>query len=170
MSAYEPRLARAAKLEVRATGVLSVAFGCPFEGEVDPEAVIRLARQFVDAGATAIDFADTVGMAVPTQVNDMLRRARLEFGDDVALGIHLHNTRNAGIVNLKDDLPFKFSAKVQISGSLTSDNLAACTGEGYVEVQGDGLLGPAGIVGLLLLGAGGVGLLFNARPAMTFKG
>lgn len=99
MSAYEPLLARAAKLEVRATGVLSVAFGCPFEGEVDPEAVIRLARQFVDAGATAIDFADTVGMAVPTQVNDMLRRARLEFGDDVALGIHLHNTRNAGIVN-----------------------------------------------------------------------
>jgi hypothetical protein len=87
-------------------------------------------------------------------------------GDPNELG----NNRNAGIVNLKDDLPFKFSAKVQISGELTSDNLAACTGEGYVEFEGDGLLGPMGIFGLFMLGGGFVGLLFNARPAMTFKG
>jgi len=86
-------------------------------------------------------------------------------GDPNELG----NNRNAGIVNLKDDLPFKFSAKVEISGNLTSD-LEECKGEGYVEFEGDGLLGPAGIAGLLLLGGGLGGLLFNARPAMTFKG
>ena len=80
------------------------------------------------------------------------------------------NNRNAGIVNLKDDLPIKFSAKVQISGSLTSENLAECAGEGYVEFQGDGLVGPLGLLGLALLGGGIVGLLFNARPAMTYKG
>jgi len=79
------------------------------------------------------------------------------------------NNRNAGIVNLKEDLPFSFSAKVQISGSLTSD-LPECSGEGYVEFQGDGLIGPLGLGGLALLGGAFAGLLFNARPAMTYKG
>jgi hypothetical protein len=80
------------------------------------------------------------------------------------------DNRNVGIVNLKDDLPIKFSAKVQISGSLTSENLAECAGEGYVEFQGDGLVGPLGLLGLALLGGAIAGLLFNARPAMTYKG
>jgi hypothetical protein len=79
------------------------------------------------------------------------------------------DNRNAGIVNLKEDLPFSFSAKVQVSGSLTSD-LPQCEGTGYVEFIGDGILGPLGILGLVLLGGGIGGLLFNARPATTFKG
>ena len=79
------------------------------------------------------------------------------------------DNRNVGIVNLGEDLPFAFSAKVQVSGQLTSD-LEACVGEGYVEFIGGGLLSPLGITGLVL-GLGAVaGLLFNARPAMTFKG
>jgi hypothetical protein len=86
-------------------------------------------------------------------------------GDPNELG----NNRNAGIVNLKEDLPFAFSAKVQVDGKLTSD-LAPCVGEGYVEFIGGGLLSPFGITGLVLLGGAMAGLLFNARPAMTFKG
>jgi hypothetical protein len=86
-------------------------------------------------------------------------------GDPNELG----NNRNAGIVNLGEDLPFSFSAKVQVSGELTSD-LAPCVGEGYVEFIGDGLLSPLGITGLVFLGGAIAGLLFNARPAMTFKG
>ena len=86
-------------------------------------------------------------------------------GDPNELG----NNRNAGIVNLKEDLPFAFSAKVQVSGQLTSD-LTPCVGEGYIEFIGGGLLSPMGITGLVLLVGAIAGLLFNARPAMTFKG
>lgn len=79
-----------------------------------------------------------------------------------------HN-RNAGIVNLDDDLPVKFSAKVKISGELNS-NLEQCAGEGYVEFIGDGLVSLIGAAGLLLMFGGIAGLLFNSRPAMTYKG
>lgn len=99
MDAYHPLLEHAADVGVTTSGVVAVAFGCPFEGEVDPEAAIRLGRAFVAAGVAEVDFADTVGMAVPIQVGRMLTRARREFGGDVRLGVHLHNTRNTGIAN-----------------------------------------------------------------------
>ncbi len=52
---------------------------------------------------------------------------------------------------------------------MMSDNLATCFGKGHVSVEGDGLTDPVGIAGLALLGGGLFGLLFNARPAMTYK-
>jgi isopropylmalate/homocitrate/citramalate synthase len=77
---------------------LSAAFGCPFEGAVDPGFVVEHAARMVDAGADELMLADTIGVAVPAQVRrlmpDVLRSAR-----DVAVGLHLHNTRNTGYVN-----------------------------------------------------------------------
>ncbi len=99
MAAYRPLFERASGLGVRTIGVVAVAFGCPFEGAVDPGRALDLGAQFVALGATEVDFADTVGMAVPTQVERMLHRARREYGPDVRLGVHLHNTRNTGIAN-----------------------------------------------------------------------
>src|SRR5260370_1309612 len=83
---------------IELAGAIATAFGCPFEGAVDPEAALRLAAQFVEAGVAAVDFADTVGMAVPNQIKPMLKRARREF-PKVRLGIHVHNTRNIGLAN-----------------------------------------------------------------------
>ena len=77
--------------------------------------------------------------------------------------------RNAGTVDLGEDLPVKFSAKTTINGELTSDNLAPCVGEGNIEFIGNGLTDPVGIAAMVLLGGGLVGLLFNARPAMTYR-
>lgn len=77
--------------------------------------------------------------------------------------------RNAGIVDLDEDLPVKFSAKIKVSGEMTSDNQPPCVGEGHVDVQGNGLADPVGLAGLALLGGGLLGLLFNARPAYTYK-
>lgn len=99
MAAFRPLLERAGELGVRTVGVVAVAFGCPFEGAVDPAAVLDLGAQFVALGASEIDFADTVGMGVPTQVERMLVRARREYGPQIQLGVHLHNTRNTGIAN-----------------------------------------------------------------------
>jgi hypothetical protein len=86
-------------------------------------------------------------------------------GDDNVDG----DNRNAGTVDLGEDLPVKFSAKTTINGELTSDNLAPCIGEGNVEFMGNGLTDTVGIVAMALLGGGLVGVLFNARPSMTYR-
>lgn len=77
--------------------------------------------------------------------------------------------RNSGLVDLADQLPFSFAAKVRVEGEMRSDNLAACIGKGHVEFLGNGLTSPVGLAGLALLGGGLFGLLFNARPATTWK-
>jgi isopropylmalate/homocitrate/citramalate synthase len=95
--ALAARVLRRAGVDGRATSVsLSVAFGCPFEGAVPPERVLHLAEELVGLGAEEIVFADTIGVAVPSQVRRMVADA-LPLGR--AVGIHLHNTRSTGFAN-----------------------------------------------------------------------
>lgn len=77
--------------------------------------------------------------------------------------------RNTGLVDLGEDLPVKFTAKVKVEGEMTSQNLAPCSGNGHVKFRGNGLTDPVGLAALALLGGGFLGLLFNSRPAMTYK-
>lgn len=80
------------------------------------------------------------------------------------------NNRNAGLVDLADQLPFSFSLDAEISGHLTSANLDECKGTGHVRfIGGNPLLSVPGIVGTVTLLGGVLGLLLNARPAVTFK-
>ena len=90
-------LAKAAGM--RCSMTVGAAFGCPFEGEVPPERVVDFAMQAAEAGADEIVLADTIGVAVPTQVTQLLRAVRSALGDDLPLGVHLHNTRNTGYAN-----------------------------------------------------------------------
>ncbi|MEO6955710.1 MAG: hydroxymethylglutaryl-CoA lyase [Antricoccus sp.] len=78
---------------------ITVAFGCPFEGEVDPDVVIDLARRGAAAGAQEIAIGDTIGVGVPTQVTRLFDGIRAEVGPDVRLRGHFHNTRNTGYAN-----------------------------------------------------------------------
>src|SRR5215213_9239796 len=78
---------------VRAAATLSVAFGCPFEGRVDPGLVLEHAARLAAAGADEIMLADTIGVGVPTQVRRLLPGA---LAHGVPVGLHLHNTRNTG--------------------------------------------------------------------------
>jgi isopropylmalate/homocitrate/citramalate synthase len=82
---------------LRATVTLGTSFGCPFEGAVDPGRVLDLADRFIAADADEIAFADTVGVAVPKQVKNLVSKARATSANPV--GVHLHNTRNTGIAN-----------------------------------------------------------------------
>jgi isopropylmalate/homocitrate/citramalate synthase len=82
---------------IRATVTLGTSFGCPFEGAIDPGRVLELAARFVDAGADEIVFADTVGVAVPRQVREVVTAASSAHA--VPIGVHLHNTRNTGFAN-----------------------------------------------------------------------
>jgi isopropylmalate/homocitrate/citramalate synthase len=75
---------------------ISVSFGCPFEGEVDLQNVLRLAARVTEAGADEVLFADTIGVGVPRQVRELLRGAS-DLG--VPVGLHLHDTRNTALAN-----------------------------------------------------------------------
>ena len=79
--------------ELPTTATVSVAFGCPFEGRVDPGQVVELCAQLE---ADEIVLADTIGVATPTQVKRLFERV-LAGGRDG--GVHLHNTRNTGYAN-----------------------------------------------------------------------
>ena len=99
LSGLERVIARAGKQGLRCEGVISVAFGCPYEGEVGPERVFAIARRLRDAGCAEIAFGDTTGMANPAQVRDFFAAARDELGD-VELTAHFHNTRGQGLANV----------------------------------------------------------------------
>ncbi|HKG16404.1 MAG TPA: hydroxymethylglutaryl-CoA lyase [Solirubrobacteraceae bacterium] len=91
-------LSRASEAGLRSEGVISVAFGCPYEGHVPPERVFSIAAALVDAGAQEIAFGDTTGMANPRQVREFFPRAR-EALPGVELTAHFHNTRGQGLAN-----------------------------------------------------------------------
>lgn len=76
--------------------VISCAFGSPYEGEIAPGAVADLARRLVDLGAT-VTYADTTGMATPRRIDDLLDVLTGDLADNV--GLHLHDTRGAALVN-----------------------------------------------------------------------
>jgi hydroxymethylglutaryl-CoA lyase len=91
------RLARENGLVAQVT--VSAAFGCPFEGPVAAETVVRCAAEMAEAGAEEIALADTIGVAVPAQVSDLFGRVREAVGPAMRLRAHFHNTRGTGIAN-----------------------------------------------------------------------
>jgi len=89
-------VARAREDGLRISVTLSVAFGCPFEGRVEPQRVLQIAEQVQAAGPDEIILADTIGVGVPRQVRELVEGTRA-LGATV--GCHFHNTRNTGIAN-----------------------------------------------------------------------
>jgi isopropylmalate/homocitrate/citramalate synthase len=81
---------------LRTTVTLSVSFGCPFEGEVDPGRVGELATRVAAAAPDTLVVADTIGVASPTAVRQLVGRLT-SLGPRV--GGHFHNTRNTGYAN-----------------------------------------------------------------------
>ncbi len=77
---------------------LSAAFGCPFEGLIDPARVVRMAQDLAEAEPDEIAIADTIGAAVPAQVSDLFAALRQALPGMKFRG-HFHNTRNTGVAN-----------------------------------------------------------------------
>ena len=94
----EEVLAEAASTGLFATVTIATSFGCPFDGEVDPDRVVEVARRSAAAGAKEIAIADTIGVGVPTQVRTLLDGVR-SVAPDVITRAHFHNTRNTGFAN-----------------------------------------------------------------------
>jgi isopropylmalate/homocitrate/citramalate synthase len=80
-------------------GYVSTCFGCPYEGRVAPEAVLAVARRLAEAGCDEISIGDTIGVAVPTQVADVMGRLRDALGGE-RLAVHFHDTRGTALANV----------------------------------------------------------------------
>jgi hydroxymethylglutaryl-CoA lyase len=100
LSGLERVLGRARDAGLRCEGVISVSFGCPYEGDVPQERVFAIARRLRDAGAQEIGFGDTTGMANPRQVRGFFTAAQQALGAEVELTAHFHNTRGQGLANV----------------------------------------------------------------------
>ena len=83
---------------IRANVMVSSAFGCPFEGEVPVARVLEIVKQIVDGEPVDLGIADSIGVAVPSQVTDLLGAVQ-EIVPDLPIRCHFHNTRNTGLAN-----------------------------------------------------------------------
>ena len=96
---YAAACERALALGMRVRGYLSTAFGCPFEGAVDPKAVSRVAASLVEMGAFEVAVSDTIGIAhpgqVPTVVHAVAERVPLD-----RIALHFHDTRGTALANV----------------------------------------------------------------------
>ena len=91
---------RFAKTEgIRAQITISAAFGCPFEGEVKPEAVLQIAEEMAAEAPEEIALADTIGVGTPAQVSDLFGKLGELLGGKIPMRAHFHNTRGTGIAN-----------------------------------------------------------------------
>ncbi|NQY97093.1 MAG: hydroxymethylglutaryl-CoA lyase [Henriciella sp.] len=85
--------------QIPLSATVSVAFGDPYSGEVDPGVVANLAAQAQRAGVTEVGLGDTIGVATPWDVRNVIERVRME-APDVYLRLHFHDTRGAGLANV----------------------------------------------------------------------
>jgi hydroxymethylglutaryl-CoA lyase len=92
-------IAKRAKSNGKIANVMvAAAFGCPFEGEVSPRRVLEIAKRLIEAEPAELGIADSIGVAVPNQVTELLGMLKEELGP-IPLRCHLHNTRNTGLAN-----------------------------------------------------------------------
>ncbi len=91
-------MAEAARGRFRLIGTVSVAFGCPFEGAVDPGSVVADVAQFVAAGVEHVALGDTTGMATPKSVRSLFERIARDVPAATPIA-HFHDTRGTGLVN-----------------------------------------------------------------------
>jgi hydroxymethylglutaryl-CoA lyase len=99
LAGLERVIERALKEGLRCEGVISVSFGCPYEGEVEPGRVFDIAERLIAAGCAEIAFGDTTGMANPRQVSDFFAAAQERLAG-TQLTAHFHNTRGQGLANV----------------------------------------------------------------------
>ena len=83
---------------IRTSVVIACSFGCPYEGEVDPEHIASIAEQILKGEPDVLGLADSVGVAVPNQIKTTFSLIK-ELAPTIPLRTHLHNTRNTGLAN-----------------------------------------------------------------------
>jgi hydroxymethylglutaryl-CoA lyase len=99
LAGYAEVCREAGRTGVRVRGYLSTAFGCPFEGEIAPSRVAEIADRLVAMGAFEVAVSDTIGIAHPGQVPEVVTSAADRIGID-RIALHFHDTRGTGLANV----------------------------------------------------------------------
>lgn len=87
------------------TGYVSTVFDCPYEGRIEPEQVLRVVDRLLEAGCDFISLGDTIGSAVPSQVENLLERVLKTISADQLI-MHFHDTRGMAIANILTSLDY----------------------------------------------------------------
>jgi isopropylmalate/homocitrate/citramalate synthase len=114
---FKPVLALAREANIRVRGYISTAFGCPYEGEVAPEAVRRVASALLELGVAELSIGDTIGVATPDQVVAVTEILRPLLAIE-RLGMHFHDTRGTALANVLTALQLGVSIFDSSAGGL----------------------------------------------------
>lgn len=87
------------KRKIRIRGYISTAFGCPYEGKVDPKVVLKVATRLIKIGCDEISVGDTIGVATPNQVHKLAKNLIKSVGAK-NLALHFHDTRGTALANI----------------------------------------------------------------------
>ena len=107
--------ALAAKVPVRA--YVSTVYGCPYEGDVDPDKAVELTSRLVDMGVYQVSLGDTIGVANPRQVEDVLGRVIARHSPDV-IAMHFHDTQGTALANVLTGLTMGITTIDAAAGGL----------------------------------------------------
>ncbi len=97
---FRPVVAGAQEEKIRVRGYVSTAFGCPYEGEVPPDAVREVVHKLLDLPVDEISLGDTIGVATPSRVYDVIETLYDSGVTRAVLALHLHDTRGTGLANV----------------------------------------------------------------------
>jgi len=97
---FRPVVARAKEEKIRVRGYVSTAFGCPYEGDVAPEAVREVIHKLLDLEVDEISVGDTIGVATPADVYDVIETLYESGVTRAVLALHFHDTRGTALANV----------------------------------------------------------------------
>jgi isopropylmalate/homocitrate/citramalate synthase len=133
LAAFAPLIRRAKEDGIWVRASVSTAFGCPFAGEVPVEAVVAVCNRLLEAGADQLSVADTIGVATPNQVVDVVE-ALAPIVPPEALALHFHDTRGTALANALTGLALGVQTFDTAAGGLGGCPFApGATGNGATE-------------------------------------
>jgi hydroxymethylglutaryl-CoA lyase len=91
---------RAKQDGIRMRGAIATSFGCPFEGNVAPAAVLKIVRAYAAMEVQQVSLADTIGAGNPRQVYELFQLARMELSPTISLSAHFHDRAGYGLANV----------------------------------------------------------------------
>lgn len=97
---FRPVVARAQEEKIRVRGYVSTAFGCPYEGPVSPDAVREVVHKLLDLAVDEISLGDTIGVATPAGVYDVVEALYDSGVSRGLLALHFHDTRGTALANV----------------------------------------------------------------------
>jgi isopropylmalate/homocitrate/citramalate synthase len=99
LARFVPVMALAAANNIRVRGYVSCVLGCPYEGDVSPDAVVRVAKKLLDMGCFEISLGDTIGVGTPLKTRALLERVMADVPRE-KLAVHFHDTYGQALANI----------------------------------------------------------------------